>query len=71
MESIIHGVQQAKVSCPHCGHNMSVDIDDSNGDQDFFEECSNCCNEFHINLHLDDLHSKLDVNIVSEDEQFY
>ena len=71
MSSIINGVQQTTITCPHCAHHLSVTIDDTNGDQDYFEECPSCCNEIHINLHLDDLHSQLDVNVVSEDEQFY
>ena len=59
------------IECPHCGHPMHLDIDFSNGDQDYFEECPNCANEIHLNMHIDELHKKLDVSISGDDEQLY
>ena len=39
------------IVCPHCGHHTSVDIDASQGDQDFYEECMACYNDIHLHLH--------------------
>lgn len=59
------------IECPHCGHKMHIDLDYSNGDQDYFEDCTNCCNPIHLNLHINDLRQKLELNISSDDEQIY
>ena len=64
-------IKQTTISCPHCGHHMHIALDYSNGDQDYYEDCPNCCNPVHLNLHLDEIRKKLDVNVMSDDEQFY
>ncbi|WP_410723347.1 CPXCG motif-containing cysteine-rich protein, partial [Burkholderia sp. SIMBA_042] len=33
-----------RIACPHCGHHIHLDLDASMGDQDYYEECSACCN---------------------------
>lgn len=68
---LTHGEAKQTIVCPHCGNHLHIVLDASNGDQDFFEECPNCCHDIHINLHLDDLHRTLDVIILSDDEQVY
>lgn len=64
-------MKSTTIDCPHCGHPVHLVLDFSNGDQDFMDECPNCCNDIHIKTHQDDLNRKLDVTIVSDDEQFY
>lgn len=64
-------LHQQTIACPHCGHHLHMSLDSSNGDQDFFDECPNCCHDIHIKMHIDELHRKLEVNIVSDDEQIY
>ncbi|WP_438863820.1 CPXCG motif-containing cysteine-rich protein [Neptunicella sp.] len=59
------------IECPHCGHKMHIDLDYSNGDQDYFEDCTNCCNPIHLNLHINELRHTLELNISSDDEQIY
>lgn len=64
-------LKETTITCPHCGHPMHVSLDYSNGDQDYYEECSNCCNSVHLNMHIDELRHKLDVQVSSDDEQNY
>lgn len=64
-------LKQARIQCPHCGHAMHVEVDYSAGDQSYFEECPNCADSVHINLHIDEVHRKLDINVISDDEQLY
>lgn len=64
-------LKSTTLACPHCGHSMHVELDYSNGDQDFFEDCPNCGGSVHLNLHLDELRKSLDVNVMSDDEQIY
>ncbi|RUO77676.1 CPXCG motif-containing cysteine-rich protein [Idiomarina seosinensis] len=59
------------VRCPHCGHNTSLEIDQSEGDQDYQEECSACGELFHVQLTVDELQQKTRVKIDGNDEQFY
>lgn len=63
--------KSATISCPHCGHHMHIDLDYSNGNQDYFDECPNCCNEVHISMSLDETRKKIDICVMSDDEQVY
>lgn len=64
-------LKHTRIDCPHCGHAMHLELDASNGDQDYFEECPNCCEMIHITLHKDDLLRRLDVKVSADDEQVY
>ncbi|MDN4501421.1 CPXCG motif-containing cysteine-rich protein [Alteromonadaceae bacterium BrNp21-10] len=59
------------ISCPHCGHSMHIDLDYSNGDQDYFEDCANCCNPIHLNMHINAVSQTLELNVSTDDEQYY
>ena len=50
---------------------MHVVLDPSNGDQDYYEDCSNCCNNIHLNLHINELQRKLELNVSTDNEQVY
>lgn len=63
--------KETTISCPHCGHSMHLALDYSNGDQDYIEDCPNCCNPVHLNLHIDELKKKLDVMVSADNEQYY
>lgn len=41
------------ISCPYCGENIELLIDDSATDQDYFEDCSVCCRPIRIQLNVD------------------
>ena len=64
-------LKHTTISCPHCGHSMHLELDYSNGDQDYFEDCPNCGDTVHLNMHLDEVQHKLDVSVMSDDEQVY
>lgn len=64
-------VKNKTISCPHCGHHMHLLLDASNGDQDYYEDCSNCCNPIHLNLHIDQLQLKIRLFVDGDDEQLY
>lgn len=60
-----------RITCPHCGNHIHLDIDASMGDQDYIEECSACCNPIHLNMHIDHVNKKLELHIDSDDEQIF
>lgn len=66
MELINH-----KISCPTCGHNFSITLDDSRGDQDYYDDCPNCCTSYHVRLGFDATQLKASVSIDADDEQYY
>ncbi len=64
-------LKHTTITCPHCGQPMHIELDYSDGDQDYYEDCANCCNTVHLNMHIDELVKKLDVTVSADDEQFY
>lgn len=59
------------IICPHCGHHTQVDLDATQGDQDFFDECLACCNPIHLRLHVDAEHDRLQLFVDADDEQIF
>lgn len=59
------------IACPFCGHPTHVTLDLSGDDQDYIEDCSNCCNPIHIQTHKDELRHKVQLFIDADDEQYY
>mgnify|MGYP000569035734 CR=1 FL=1 len=57
-----------RIECPHCGHHVFVDLDTSLGDQNYFEECSACCRDIHLNMHIDEYRQKVQLAIDNDDE---
>ncbi len=64
-------VKTQRIECPHCGHHIYIELDTSGGDQDYVEDCSACCNPIHLQLHIDDLHEKVELRVDADDEQVY
>ena len=64
-------LKHSTIICPHCGHHLHIELDFSDGDQDFYEDCANCCNPVHLNMHIDESARKLDVTVSADDEQLY
>ncbi len=60
-----------RITCPHCGHHIHVALDASEGDQDFIEDCTACCNPIHLNMHIDYALNKVELHIDSDDEQVF
>jgi len=59
------------VICPHCGHHTHLNLDLSNGDQNYYDECTNCCNELHLIVHLNEDTTKIELIVDADDEQVY
>lgn len=70
-ETSNYTLKHADIRCPHCGHPVHLDLDCSNGDQDYIEECANCYSPIHLNLHMNDLSRKVELSVSSDDEQVY
>jgi hypothetical protein len=62
---------EAQISCPHCGHHTPVELDASNGDQEFYQDCVACCNAIHYRLVRDEEQNKLKLFIDADDEQIF
>ncbi|MCG9760637.1 MULTISPECIES: CPXCG motif-containing cysteine-rich protein [Pseudoalteromonas] len=67
----MRNLYQQRIECPHCGHHIFVNLDTSEGDQDYYEDCAACCNPIHLNMHLDQVHNKLELRVDSDDEQVF
>ncbi|GAA0344968.1 CPXCG motif-containing cysteine-rich protein [Bowmanella denitrificans] len=63
--------KSVQANCPQCGHSMHLLLDYSLGDQDYYEDCSNCCHPMRISLHVDEVNKKLVYKIGADDEQYY
>ncbi|WP_333609121.1 CPXCG motif-containing cysteine-rich protein [Arsukibacterium sp.] len=59
------------IDCPFCGHPCHVQIEVTEEDQDYIEDCSNCCNPIHLVVHKDIQHHKVQIFVDAEDEQYY
>ncbi|MDN3651230.1 CPXCG motif-containing cysteine-rich protein [Thalassotalea ponticola] len=59
------------IHCPHCAHPMHIELDTSQGDQNYYETCPNCCCEMHLNMHIDDYNQVIQLAIDADDEQVF
>ncbi|WP_108650817.1 CPXCG motif-containing cysteine-rich protein [Dongshaea marina] len=59
------------IICPHCGCHTPVELDATQGDQDYHEECMACYNTIHLVLHRDELHDRLQLFVDADDEQIF
>ncbi|MBD1389581.1 CPXCG motif-containing cysteine-rich protein [Neiella sp. HB171785] len=59
------------ISCPTCGYSFDIELDHSRGDQDYYDDCPNCCSSYRVRLIYDELQQKTRVNIDADDEQYY
>ncbi|RUO31667.1 CPXCG motif-containing cysteine-rich protein [Aliidiomarina sedimenti] len=64
-------LKDAILHCPHCGHNVHLDIDISEEEQDYQDECAACGGDIHIRIHRDIGDGKLHVSVDADDEQYY
>lgn len=46
----MHAVEEAFLSCPHCGEQISLLLDLSGGAQSYTEDCQVCCQPIHVSL---------------------
>lgn len=62
----VEKLHDAAVRCPHCGHQIHVSIDVSQGDQDYQDECPACGSDVHLDVHIDDAQDKIIVKVLEE-----
>ena len=67
----MNDIQNHTIVCPHCGHHLHIELDITQGDQDYYESCSNCCNDIHLNMHIDELRKKVQLSVDADDEQVF
>jgi transcription elongation factor Elf1 len=60
-----------KIRCPHCGHNIHVLLDTTEGDQNYYDECPACCNDVHLTMHIDQSVDEIQLQVDADDEQFF
>ncbi|GEA60951.1 CPXCG motif-containing cysteine-rich protein [Vibrio comitans] len=59
------------VSCPHCGQHITVPLDTTQGNQDFYDDCPACCHSIHLSMELDEVRDKVELKIDADDEQIF
>jgi len=59
------------IVCPHCGHSVRIELDASNGSQEFYDDCPACCNTMHLNMMVDDLQDTIELTVDADDEQIF
>ena len=60
-------LSERSVSCPYCGENIDVLIDESVSDQTYIEDCQVCCRPINFSVHTD-LDGDLHVAVRSDNE---
>ncbi len=56
-----------QISCPYCGENIALLIDDSTAQQDYYEDCSVCCRPIRIQMSVD-FDGECKVGVLRDDE---
>ena len=71
METDMRDHKFQRITCPHCGHHVDVELDTTLGDQNYYEDCAACCNPIHLNMHIDRIYNKVELSVDSDDEQVF
>ncbi|QSX35330.1 CPXCG motif-containing cysteine-rich protein [Shewanella avicenniae] len=64
-------MKRQTICCPYCGHHQAVELDTSQGDQEFYNDCHICCNPIHVTMHIDHQHQTIKLHVDADDEQYY
>ncbi|MGX5914038.1 CPXCG motif-containing cysteine-rich protein [Aliidiomarina sp. Khilg15.8] len=64
-------LQDATLHCPHCGHTVHLDVDISEEEQDYQDECRNCGGDIHVRIHRSIGDNKIHLVVDADDEQYY
>lgn len=59
------------VTCPHCGQHTDLSVDGTQGSQDYYEDCTACCNPMHVRVIRNELADKLELSVDADDEQIF
>ena len=55
------------INCPYCGESIDVLVDDSSGEQSYYEDCSVCCAPILFVL-TEDESGDIQVDVRRDDE---
>ena len=55
------------INCPYCGESIDVLVDDSSGEQSYYEDCSVCCAPILFVL-TEDESGEIQVDVRRDDE---
>jgi len=50
-------MEEFDITCPYCGEIITVLVDGSAGEQDYYEDCSVCCNPIFFILSFNEQNS--------------
>ena len=56
------------VNCPYCGEPQDVAVDDTAGDQQYFEDCQICCKPMWMSVSLDPDTGEIQLSARSQDD---
>lgn len=60
-------MEERDINCPYCGETISVMLDDSAGEQEYYEDCSVCCRPILFRLKFNELFN-LTLDVKTDDE---
>jgi hypothetical protein len=60
-------LHERSIMCPYCGEFIEIEIDCSEPEQSYIEDCSVCCRPININV-LIDFDEQIHVMVTHEDE---
>ncbi|MDG2353800.1 MAG: CPXCG motif-containing cysteine-rich protein [Gammaproteobacteria bacterium] len=60
-------LQQHSIDCPYCGEVIEIDVDCSETNQSYIEDCSVCCRPININVEID-FDEQVSVFVTHENE---
>ncbi|NMP32443.1 CPXCG motif-containing cysteine-rich protein [Thalassotalea sp. M1531] len=68
---MLESLEEKRIECPHCGHHLHIVLDPTAGDQNYYDECPACCCDIHLDMHIDEVRQKIDLQVDADDEQVF
>lgn len=63
----MQNLDEQHIHCPYCGEPLTVFIDDSDGSQEYIEDCQVCCRPIVFRL-TEELSGDITLSVFSENE---
>jgi len=58
---------EKEIACPYCGESITVLIDDSTDQQDYYEDCSVCCRPIRLQQNIT-FEGECQLSVLRDDE---